>query len=129
MKNLNYILLFFACIAFVACTDSVGSSGNTSVTEPATAVAEKGAGFFERIFNKSKPTSLAMMDYIHWVENPENGLRKSKMYGDYEFTVQHLPLAYRALQSLKKETINTATLEAEKLELQDLDYYTFTIAT
>ena len=129
LKTLNYILFLITCAAFASCTESVCSSNGATLSAPSTKEVKKEAGFFESIFKKPKPASLAMMEYIQWVENPENGLKKSKTYGNYKFALQHLPLNYRALQSLKKKTINRETLESEILDLQDLDYYTFTIAT
>jgi len=73
------------------------------------------------------PDELEPMEYVRWVENENNGLKVSRQIGEFIFTVQYKPLEYKILQKLKDPGITYDRLEEEKKEIEDMQYFTFTV--
>lgn len=71
--------------------------------------------------------SLRPADYVHWVEDPSNGLKTEKRIGEYLFVLQYKPLEYLVLKTTKDINITAARLEEEKKEIEELQYYTFQV--
>ncbi|MFT4800246.1 MAG: hypothetical protein ACI93N_000004 [Flavobacteriaceae bacterium] len=51
-------------------------------------------------FSSCQQKSLSIPDYINWVKSAESNMSVSKKIGDYSFTLQYLPIKYRALQEV-----------------------------
>ena len=71
---------------------------------------------------------LSPVEYVKWIENENNGLRKSKTMDELEFQVQMKPNDYVLL---KEENINPlqkkSDFEKEKKQLGDMQYFTLKI--
>ena len=39
-------------------------------------------------------SGVSPAEYVKWVEDEENGLRKTKTVGEYEFNIQYCPSSY-----------------------------------
>lgn len=72
-------------------------------------------------------SSVVPKKYIHWVNNPNNGLTAHNVVGDYEFSLQFLPLEYVAFRELKEEKISRNELEEQKSEMAEFQYYVLRI--
>lgn len=64
-------------------------------------------------------------DYVKWVENEDNGLRKSKTMGDYTLTLQYKPIDYVVLLEEKTEDISSGVLKDRARQLDQMQYYNF----
>jgi len=71
--------------------------------------------------------SLSPADYVHWVENRDNGLIYSKKVGLFEYSILYKPVEYIAIKELGKEEINQKRIEGKLKELKDLQYFTLKI--
>lgn len=76
----------------------------------------------------SSDAQLSPLEYVSWVENPENGLRVSAATDDLVFTLQYQPIAYNVVREAKKPTLSKALLEQETRERDGLQYFMFRIA-
>ena len=61
----------------------------------------------------SKEQTLTKKEYVQWVQNPQNGLRKKKDISDYHFEVIHKTPEYMSIQGVKN-----IDPEMESYELQ-----------
>jgi len=77
-----------------------------------------------------KPSMLDPFEYVQWIEDAGNGLKKSKEIDKIEFIVQFKTTDYILL---KENSINPLSekekFENEKKELGDLQYFTLKIKT
>ncbi len=71
---------------------------------------------------------LTPVQYVNWVENPENGLRVSTAADDFVFTLQYQPIAYNVAREERQPTLSKALLEQETREREGLLYFMFRIA-
>jgi len=71
--------------------------------------------------------SLEPKEYMGWIENIENGLKKTEKIGDYEFSLQYKPIEYVALVESRDVNIEEETLKSKVAELKDFQYYNLKI--
>lgn len=115
--RLNNIILksIFAILAFmpaIGCRESFKESALLSV-----------------ISQGDSKKSLEPVEYVKWIENPENGLKVEKPIGDYQFTLLYKPLEYIVLKEAKQLEIKKSELKKGVEEISDFDYFTFQIGT
>jgi hypothetical protein len=72
---------------------------------------------------------LTPLEYVKWVENPENGLVVKKQMGNYNFLLQYQPIAYNVLNELQKEEVEAAVLQKEIESKEGLQYLTIKMST
>jgi hypothetical protein len=77
--------------------------------------------------NSSAPERLQPVEYVSWIENPENGMKQEKVIGDLSFTVQYKPLEFIALKTLGPSAANEKTVQEARKEYEGMQYYTLTI--
>ncbi len=65
-------------------------------------------------------TDLDEKAFLKWVENPENGLNKTKKTAEYVYSVLYKPAAYKAILANRK-------IELEDLEVSDFLNFTLTL--
>lgn len=64
------------------------------------------------------------IEYIKWVEDENNGLKRTKEIGDYVFELQYQPIDYMALREVNDiNNVNRAEMDSIKKQLEALDYY------
>ena len=74
------------------------------------------------------PDSLPPAEYVQYVSNPDNGLKRSKTIGDYTYSVQYKPVDYVIANEARKPDLTTTERDARKSELDGLQYFTFRVA-
>ena len=72
---------------------------------------------------------LEPIDYVHWVEDEENGLKVSKVIDDFKFTLQYKPLEYLVAKQEKTHELETKVLNTELKKVEGMQYYTFSIGS
>lgn len=77
-------------------------------------------------FSCGKP-NLAPRDYTDWISNEANGLRVSRVAGNYRFALQYKPLDYVVLLREKNEKISRSMIDKDKSEINGMQYYTLSI--
>ena len=67
---------------------------------------------------------LPPVEYVNWIKNAENGLRKSKEIDNYIIDVQYKPVDYVIANELRKETITKEEYQQKLQEFKGMDYFT-----
>lgn len=73
------------------------------------------------------PPLLAPANYVKWVEDPKNGLRKEKEIKDIIFSLLYQPAEYIICEDRKKESISSEELKKELDDHSELEYYNLKI--
>jgi hypothetical protein len=73
--------------------------------------------------------TLKPIDYVHYVEDPKNGLHPSHVQQPFLFSLQYKPLDYVALQEIRQLQVSEGQLEDEKRSFGTLQYFTFRISS
>lgn len=81
------------------------------------------------LFYSCSQDSLSPSEFMRWVEDPNNGLNKSKTIGAFELQIQYKPLEYIAVQEGRSELISESEVQTRIDELEGLDYYTLRIGS
>lgn len=88
--------------------------------EPSTISAAKALlGFIE----EDSLRSLYPSEYVKWVQDEANGLRKEKTIDELLFSVQFKPYDYIICEEEKNDTINKHIRNNKISELNDMEYY------
>ncbi|MBL4756018.1 MAG: hypothetical protein JKY52_20795 [Flavobacteriales bacterium] len=66
--------------------------------------------------------------YETWVESEENGLRKSKPVGNYQYSIQYRPWSYIAKRELRDESYDETKMKKKIHEMDELQYFSLRIA-
>lgn len=74
------------------------------------------------------PPLLSPTNYVQWVEDPKNGLKKEKEIKDIVFNLLYQPAEYIICQDRKKESITSDELKKELDAHSELEYYNLKIA-
>ncbi|MGE3823811.1 MAG: hypothetical protein AB7G44_06270 [Bacteroidia bacterium] len=75
-------------------------------------------------YSCSAVNKVSPVDYVKWVEDENNGLKRTKEIGDYIFELQYQPLEYMALREVKDiNNVTSAEMDSVKNQLSGLDYY------
>ncbi|MGP8217331.1 MAG: hypothetical protein ACLQQ4_17315 [Bacteroidia bacterium] len=73
-------------------------------------------------------TKLVPGEYVKWVENEQNGLKKKREIGDITFYAQYKPLQYIVCEEERKNDIPDTTAKRRASELNGMQYMTLKIA-
>lgn len=73
-------------------------------------------------------TVLSTQDYIAWVRDVDNGLKKEKTIDDLLFSVQYKPYEYIVCLEEKKEALQDSLVKKKTEELSNMQYYDFKIS-
>ena len=77
-----------------------------------------------------RDASLSPKALVHWVEKPENGLKKEIAFKDYRFSIQYKPLEYIIVLEERRDELAEAVVSHRKKELgYEMDYFNFRIST
>lgn len=73
-------------------------------------------------------TKLKPVDYINWVSNPQNGLVKNTVIGNYSFSLQYRPMDMMLLKDIKDiKKIDKKQFKAQRKEYVGLYYFVLQI--
>lgn len=72
--------------------------------------------------NENKQELLSA-EYMQWVQNKKNGLKKEKLIDDISFSIQYKPLQYIVCIEEKQKEIHENVLKSKIEELNDMEYY------
>lgn len=67
--------------------------------------------------------ALEPVPYTSWVENEDNGLRSSKVMGEYKLTLQYKPVEYVIVREEKTEAIKASVVHDRTKQLGQMQYY------
>lgn len=71
--------------------------------------------------------NMSPQEYVQWVQNPDNGLRKKKIIDDLTFYAQYKPYEYIVCMEQQTEQIYDSLLKRKMNELNGMQYYDFKI--
>jgi hypothetical protein len=118
----KYLSISLVCLGvfLISCKDE-----NTSKLHG----GESSVSFFKAALfsGTSSPERLQPIEYVSWIENPENGMKEEKEIGDLSFTLQYKPIEFIALKALGPSAANEKTVKEAGKEYQGMQYYTLTI--
>lgn len=72
--------------------------------------------------------TLEPQEYVAWVQNPENGLKRNKEMNDITFSVQYKPLEYIVCIEERKPEIEDSIVKQKVNELSDMQYFDLRIS-
>ena len=67
--------------------------------------------------------ALEVKEYVQFIKNPDNGLKKQKKVGAIIADLQFKPVPFIIANELRKHNINATEFNFRKKELQGLQYY------
>lgn len=110
----RYIFMVMVLFSVVSCSRSNAgmdmSGGGSAATMDNNVV--------ERVNQKLPP-----VEYVRWVEDEKNGLKREKTLGDMIFSAQYKPESYIVCEEERKESIADTVLKKKLKELTDMQYY------
>ncbi len=71
----------------------------------------------------SVPSDMSAPELVKWTEDPENGLRKSKSFGELEYILQYRTPEYIIAREMGNHKIDDATYQKRLKELSNMDHY------
>jgi hypothetical protein len=80
-----------------------------------------------RFFSSMTRKKLTPLEYVVWVENPDNGLKVERSWDHYKLTLQYEPLEYVTLKDIGKLEVTAAEFNKKKKEFGNYQYYLLTI--
>jgi hypothetical protein len=112
LRRVSHAAVFLWAVSVVSCNFSGGESAESS---------EAG---------KSSNANLKLSpgEYVKWVKNKENGLRKEKTIDDVTFSLQYKPYPYIVCLEQKKNTIADTLLKKRVSEIDNMQYYDLVIS-
>lgn len=71
----------------------------------------------------SKQEVLSPLEYVNWIDNPENKLTKQKEIGDFTFHLTHQPHAYMAFRKLRTQQATEQEVLTTCQDYGEMEYY------
>lgn len=84
--------------------------------------------FLSGILFFSLDSAVIPSDYVQWVINPENDLRKIKKVADIKIDVQYKPIPFIITNELRTNTINKKVYKKRVEELEGAQYFTIKVS-
>jgi hypothetical protein len=78
--------------------------------------------------NRKNTEQLEPKEYVQWLQDVDNGIKKEKTIDDITFSIQYKPSEYIACIEEKKDQISDSILNEKNEELSDMEYYDLTIS-
>lgn len=78
---------------------------------------------------ESSKQTLLPSEYLHWVENPDNGLHQGKDIGNYYLELQYKPPHYIVALEGQSQQLSEKQVASRVVELDGLTYFTFRITS
>ena len=72
---------------------------------------------------------LSPIDYVHYVENPDNGLLINSKINGVTYTLQYQPIDYLVMLELKSFSIPPETFKEQYKRFEGMEHYVFHIDT
>ena len=114
MRWVIYILFFCSVLTFSFCTSASGKNMDEQNET-------------EEFVLPQNTAVVELRDYMAFVEEPRNGLRKTKEIEDMVYTLQYTPLEYVIAMEKLKDTLSSEEVTKRKDELKDMQYFTLKI--
>jgi len=80
-------------------------------------------GLIGWMFLFASPKALTPIDYVHWVENPDNGLKQVKNIGNLRFSLQYKPVEYVIANEEKSASLDAVLVHNRKEQLDGMQYF------
>jgi hypothetical protein len=71
---------------------------------------------------------LAPREYVQWMQDPENGIKKEKTIDDVIFSALYKPSEYIICMEEKKDQLTDSLVKKRQEEFSDMEYFDLTIA-
>jgi hypothetical protein len=121
--SLIVVTAFFG-IYTIACTNTNSEFANS--TDQSSGV-QKEEGILGTIMNTISSNSMEVLDYVKWIEDPENGLVKTKKLEKYRYSLLYKPNDYMIAKDLAALKIAQAEYDSLQEVYKGFEYYTFSI--
>ena len=66
---------------------------------------------------------LSPMDYVKWVDDSDNGLKKSKIYKGITISAQYRPVEYQVAIEEKSHALSAEKLDSRSKQIEGMQYY------
>ncbi|MDP2388374.1 MAG: hypothetical protein Q8M29_18520 [Bacteroidota bacterium] len=114
---LNYLVIAVLAVFLVSCNNS--ESGSAAAID----------GISTSSQNEVQKLSLKPVEYIKWVEDPENGFLLEKNINEFSYVALYKPGNYSTLVEMAVlEKINEEKFKEVQKTYEGMDYFTFKIA-
>lgn len=121
MKNFVFACLYCCGLLFLnACTENK-KTGSPGVNDDNVSQQEMSGG------SENASLSLEPGEYVQWIQDPENGLKKEKTIDDMIFTLQYKPHEYIVCMEEREPQLQDSLVKRKVGELSDMQYYDFKI--
>jgi len=107
----KYHLIFICTFLFAACAGEQAEKDNET-----------------NIVSGNVGELLEPIDYVGWVQNPENGLKMNKVIDDIQFSVQYKPYEYIVCMEERTPSVQDSLLKRKFNELSEMQYFDLTIS-
>jgi len=87
-----------------------------------------GVGGKSRAGKEENNEQLTPKEYVQWLQDKDNGIKKEKNIDDITFSLQYKPAEYIVCMEEKKDQISDSLLKKQQEEFSDMEYYDLTIA-
>lgn len=117
MKNFFLACLYCGGMLFFNACSEKKRTGDAGADDSGTVQQEMPGG------NENESISLEPGEYVQWVQNPENGLRKEKTIDDLVFRAQYKPHEYIVCMEEREPQLQDTLVKRKIAELSDMQYY------
>src|SRR4029077_4471885 len=111
-------LLFIIAASLFSCTRYNGSGVHSGASL---------SGSDDAVSNNTASAKLPPGEYVRWVQDKENGLKKEKTIENIIFTAQYKPCDYVICEEEQKNSIADSTIKKKRSELEGMQYYNLRI--
>ena len=77
----------------------------------------------DNLKTKVKPTALYPQDYVAWIRDSENGLKRVKKIGDFTFTLLYKPKEYMACMEYQPHELDEHNLKSATESYSELEHF------
>ena len=71
---------------------------------------------------------LPPVDYVKWIQDKDNGIKKEKVIDDIVYEIQYKPYEYIVCMEERKEKLADSVVKKKVEEINDMQYYDLTIS-
>ncbi len=119
-KHLNIIAVTLLCLSLLTGCKHTNERSQSKPDEDETLSAS--------VMETKTSIVLPVADYLEWVRNPENGLRKEKEIDELGFQLQYKPYEYIICLEERVNEIPDTLLQKKLAELEGVQYYDLKIS-
>lgn len=126
---MNFLKRYSVIVVLLLAVYSAGCNSNPEFANADQSSATKEEqGILGGLMNNLTPSnSVEVLDYVKWVEDPENGLVKTKKLEKYRYSLLYKPTDYMIAKDLASFKISKVQYDSLQELYKGFEYYTFSI--